>query len=166
MLVQAGRVSGDTSLLQQSRKVTKTKLSMTSLKSSRMTWTKRKHKIIGKDCLPIAPLRCDAIHPDIIRRAGLWLNGLSSEDPSTGSCAGSNGSPSTVLVQTCNSAGSFFDIRNSCTISASATHGDSRPVIWKPATPSPSGLLATHCPFATASWRSVSVQIAPQDSQT
>jgi hypothetical protein len=28
--------------------VTKTKLSMTSLKSSRMTWTKRKHKIIGK----------------------------------------------------------------------------------------------------------------------
>jgi hypothetical protein len=50
--------------------VTKTKLSMTSLKSSRMTWTKRKHKIIGKDCLPIAPLRYAAIHADIIRGWG------------------------------------------------------------------------------------------------
>jgi hypothetical protein len=70
MLVQAGRVSADTSLLQQSRRVTKTKLSMTSLKSSRMTWTKRKYKIIGKDCLPIAPLRYAAIHADIIRRWG------------------------------------------------------------------------------------------------
>ena len=70
-----------------------------------------------------------------------------------------------VLVHTCNSAGSFFDIRNSCTISASATHGDNRPGIWKPATPITSGLLATHA-LGDGVVAIGSVQIAPQDSQT